>query len=269
MLNKNKLYKVANCERPYAFRANLFMWPGLTFFLGPLQQLEFHAMGAVAINIGLYQPFYMKGLDGMYQPYRFAIIPAGYRHDINAFDNIVACLIIEKNSIDFTQLRHKISRQKAGKVSELSNEWLECFQTIYQERPAKSEIKQMLYRLLGVDENNMPNNMDPRIVSALETIRLNPDINLKQQTLATSVGLSSSRFRHLFHEQTDVSFRRYRMWRRVVSAMGTLHQVDNLTYAAMEAGFTDSAHFNRCFRDTLGVNPSLVFRSIDRFEVDT
>ena len=33
----------------------------------------------------------------------------------------------------------------------------------------------------------------------------------------------------------------------------------------VEAGFTDSAHFNRCFRDTFGINPSLVFNNIDRF----
>jgi len=49
--------------------------------------------------------------------------------------------------------------------------------------------------------------------------------------------------------------------------MTTLNEVDSLTYAAMEAGFTDSAHFNRCFRDTFGVNPTLVFNNIDRFEV--
>jgi AraC-like DNA-binding protein len=56
------------------------------------------------------------------------------------------------------------------------------------------------------------------------------------------------------------------MWRRVILAMATLHKIDNLTYAAMEDGFTDSAHFNRCFRDTFGVPPSLVFKNMNRFE---
>jgi hypothetical protein len=29
------------------------------------------------------------------------------------------------------------------------------------------------------------------------------------------------------------------MWRRTLAAMSSLHKVDNLTYAAMEAGFTE------------------------------
>jgi AraC-like DNA-binding protein len=57
------------------------------------------------------------------------------------------------------------------------------------------------------------------------------------------------------------------MWRRTLAAMSSLHKVDNLTYAAMEAGFTDSAHFNHCFQNIFGVRPSLVFRNMDRFEV--
>ncbi|MBK8815935.1 MAG: hypothetical protein IPN42_10745 [Methylococcaceae bacterium] len=45
------------------------------------------------------------------------------------------------------------------------------------------------------------------------------------------------------------------------------HSIVHLTYANMEAGFTDSAHFNRCFRKTFRVNPLMLFRNIDRFEI--
>jgi transcriptional regulator GlxA family with amidase domain len=51
-----------------------------------------------------------------------------------------------------------------------------------------------------------------------------------------------------------------------VSAVKVFHSRDNMTYAAMEAGFADAAHFSHCFRDTFGVNPAAVFRSIERFE---
>ncbi len=72
----NKLYKAAVPEVQYRFRANLFIWPNRTLFFGPLQKLEFHAMGAVTINIGLYQPFYMKTAAGEYKAFRCAVIPA-------------------------------------------------------------------------------------------------------------------------------------------------------------------------------------------------
>jgi AraC-like DNA-binding protein len=262
---KKKLYEVATPEIQYCFRANLFMWPNLTLFFGPLQCLEFHSMGAIAINVGLYQPFILKTANGTLETYRCAIIPAGYKHELNAFGNIVASLIIEKNSSIYTSLR-KHTLFHTTKITKLEySQWVECFQKIYEEKPTKTEIYKMLNLLLNTD-NKASKEVDPRIDKTMEAIRLDPGSNYSQEFLASSIGLSSSRFRHLFREQSNIPYRRYRMWRRVVSAMDTLHKVDNLTYAAMEAGFTDSAHFNRCFRDTFGVNPSLVFRNMDRFE---
>jgi len=266
MLLDNKLYKVATPEIQYCFRPNLFIWPNRTLLFGPLQHLTLHSMGSVAINVGLYQPFAMKAINGTSTTYRCAIIPAGCKHELNAYGNIMACLIIEKNSADFINFKKHFSFHESA-ITEIGDlKWIECFQKIYQEKPSKTAINQLLNQLLGTGyEPNM--NIDPRIASVMQVIQDDPAGNLSQEYLASSVGLSASRFRHLFRQQSDIPFRRYRLWRRIVSAMETLHKVDNLTYAAMEAGFTDSAHFNRCFRDTLGVNPSLVFRNIDRFEV--
>lgn len=265
MPTKKQLYKVATPETQYCFRPNLFMWSNLTLFFGPLHCLKFHSMGAVAINVGLYQPFILKTINGTSKPYRCAIIPAGCKHELNAFGNIVASLIIEKNSTAYASLKKRILFHTSKVTSIADSKLIECFQKIYEEKPTKAEIYQLLNLLLNTD-NETNENVDPRINKTMKTIQLDPGNDFSQEYLASSVGLSSSRFRHLFREQSDIPYRRYRMWRRVVSAMDTLHKVDNLTYAAMEAGFTDSAHFNRCFRDTLGVNPSLVFRNMDRFE---
>lgn len=260
-----KLYKPAIPECQYRFRPNLFMWPDRTLFFGPLQRLEFHAMGAVAINIGPYQPFIIKTVNG-YQAFRSAVIPAGCKHEIIANGNILASLMIERHSAFFSYFSKRFPLQSTKITGVSENEWIECFQKIYEEKPAKREIEQMLHQLLDKDEE-AEKTIDSRIGGIMNQLMLDPLTDVSQETLAASVGLSSSRFRHLFTEQSAIPFRRYRMWRRIVSAMETLHTVDNLTYAAMEAGFTDSAHFNRCFRDTFGVNPSPVFRNIDRFEI--
>ena len=241
------------------------MWPSYTLFFGPLQCLEFHSMGGVAINVGLYQPFILKGINGSSKPYRSAIIPAGCKHELNAFGNIVASLIIEKNSTAYFSLKKQTLFHTSEFTDLLGSKWVECFQKIYEDKPTKVEIFQLLNQLLNAN-NEMDKKVDSRIDKTMEIIRLDPGNNFSQEYLASSVGLSSSRFRHLFRDHSDIPYRRYRMWRRVVFAMDTLHKVDNLTYAAMEAGFTDSAHFNRCFRDTFGVKPSLVFRNMDRFE---
>ncbi|MBL1320857.1 MAG: helix-turn-helix transcriptional regulator [Methylophaga sp.] len=263
---KNKLYKVANSDQQYGFRPNLFMWPNRTLFFGPVQQLKLHSMGSVAINVGLYQPFFMKTANGHDIPYRCAIIPAGCKHELNAYGNIVASLILERNSADFVNLKKQFSFHESIVTDITSPQWITTFCKIYEEKPTKIEIEQLINKLLHMGQETKA-NMDPRIDRVMTIIQSDPSRTMNQEDLAATVNLSSSRFRHLFQEQTDVRFRSYRMWQRIISAMNTLHKVDNLTYAAMEAGFTDSAHFNRCFQSSLGVNPSLVFRNLDRFEI--
>ncbi|BCG63065.1 MAG: hypothetical protein methR_P0756 [Methyloprofundus sp.] len=267
MIDVNKrLYKVATPVTQYAFRANLFMWPQRTLFFGPLQHLALHSMGAVAINIGLYQPFLLKPEHGDYQSYRCATIPAGCKHELNAFGGIVASLIIEKDAPEYSYFAHCASGRILGVTNKIEAKWVQCLQKIYEDKLDKVAINTLLNQLFNTPKATAC-KVDARIIEVMQTIQHDPSNDFSQEYLAASVGLSASRFRHLFSEHFDIPYRRYRMWRRVVAAMDALHKVDNLTYAAMDAGFTDSAHFNRCFRNTLGVNPSLVFRNMDRFEV--
>lgn len=261
-----ELYKVATPNTQYSFRVNLFMWPNRTLFFGPLNHLGKHSLGSVAINTGLYKPFMMKTNNGTFKPYRTVIIPAGSEHEMMGFGNIVASLIIERNSTDYINISKRDSFQVPYLTDIYDPEWLKCFQKIYEEKPSKEEIEQLFNQLLNIDKE-IEINIDPRINNIVETIRSNTDDHFSQKYLAATEGLSSSRFRHLFREQFNVPYRRYRVWRKVVTALNSFNKIDNLTHAAMEAGFTDSAHLNRSFWDTLGVGPSLIFKNIDRFEV--
>ena len=265
----NKLYEAAIPNDCDSSRPDLFLWPCRTLFIGPFQDLVSHSLGSVAINVGLYRPFQLRIGGGQFKPCRYAIIPAGCKHEISAFGSIVASFVIEKNSPDYMAF-------ESGAMSALligdalaSERWVQCFRSIYEQKPANAEITRMLNQLLQVEalSESREINIDRRIGSIMTAIDSDPDAYTRQQECAASVGLSSSRFRHLFREQSDIPFRRYRMWRRVMSAIRALNSVDNLTQAAMEAGFSDAAHFNRCFRDSFGVNPSLVFKNIGRFEV--
>lgn len=261
-----KLYEVATPAVQYNFRVNIFMWPNRTLFLGPLDHLALHSMGSIAINVGLYQPFLMRTADGDYKKYRCAIIPAGLNHEIQAFGNVVASLTIERNSQDFSNLMQRFSFQSDRLTNVLADEWITCLQKVYEEKPSKQETDLLLSQLLSVtDVSN--ERLDPRIENIMQTIHAQPDNQHKQSYLAASQGLSSSRFRHLFKEQLNVPYRQYRVWMKVLAALNNFNKVDNLTQVAMDTGFTDSAHLNRCFRHTLGANPSQIFKCVDRFEV--
>ncbi|TXM93608.1 helix-turn-helix transcriptional regulator, partial [Methylobacterium sp. WL122] len=82
--------------------------------------------------------------------------------------------------------------------------------------------------------------------------------------LAASVGLSASRFQHLFTDAVGVPFRRYRGWLRMRRAIGAVIDGNNFTGAAHAAGFADQAHFAHDFRRTFGAPASLSLRDIRR-----
>lgn len=94
---------------------------------------------------------------------------------------------------------------------------------------------------------------DPRItrVIAWMTARLEEAITLTD--VASVAGLSAGRTRHLFVEQTGLSFRTYLLWLRLVRALELFATGASLTEAAHRAGFADSAHLSRTFRRMFGI----------------
>lgn len=260
-----ELYKVAIPEIQYPFRVNLFMWPNKTLFFGPLNHLALHSLGSLAINIGVYKPFYIRTEKSNFMPTRCVVIPAGCRHEMLGYGNVVASLIIERTSPEFSSFNKHISFHNSFLTEIHSEKWVNCFKEIYEEKPSKDEVNRLI-GLLFRDNNDTEHNIDPRLNRAIITMQSDSENYHSQDLLAASEGLSPSRFRHLFKEQLHVPYRNYRMWKKVLFGLNSFHKVDNLTHAAMNAGFSDSAHFNRCFRNTLGVNPSQIFKNIDRFE---
>jgi len=74
--------------------------------------------------------------------------------------------------------------------------------------------------------------------------------------LAAMVGLSGSRLRHLLREHLGVPLVRLRWWFQMMRAARVIQRGGNLSRAAHDAGFSDSAHFTRTFRRMFGFAPS-------------
>lgn len=73
---------------------------------------------------------------------------------------------------------------------------------------------------------------------------------------ADQIALSPSRFSHLFSAEMGIAYSAFRKWRKLLVTLESVANGTQLTAAAHDGGFADSAHFSRTFKDTFGLTPT-------------
>lgn len=104
--------------------------------------------------------------------------------------------------------------------------------------------------------------VDARIQRSLALLRAPALGPTGREAASAAAQLSASRFNHLFRAEMGVSFRSYRLWSQLRSAMLAVDPGRNLTEAALEGAFADAAHFSRIFRQSFGMTPSSVLKPL-------
>lgn len=111
--------------------------------------------------------------------------------------------------------------------------------------------KALIARLAG--QSSRAEALDPRVAQVIAWVAARLDQAVSLRDVTALVGLSPGRTRHLFVEQTGLSFRTYLLWLRLVRAVEVFADGASLTEAAHSAGFADSAHLSRTFRRMFGI----------------
>jgi AraC-like DNA-binding protein len=97
---------------------------------------------------------------------------------------------------------------------------------------------------------------DHRVENILD--RLLDDLhedNLSAEACAADVCLSTSRFLHLFKDETKIPFRTMRTWKRARRFLDHANTDGSLTNVALDLGYPDSSHFSRSIRALFGLKP--------------
>ncbi|GGS54035.1 AraC family transcriptional regulator [Actinokineospora fastidiosa] len=140
------------------------------------------------------------------------------------------------------------------------------------ERTVRSALIPARTRHQVVSEGQMlflyldPDLTDERVRTALGLLRSHPCLSAPR--VAGEVGLSTSRFLHLFSAQTGTSFRRYRLWARMLCVAAAAARGADLTRASAEAGFASPSHFSDSFHDMFGLTASTVLTRNARIVID-
>jgi AraC-like DNA-binding protein len=175
------------------------------------------------------------------------LIPPDRLHHLRATAGRMAFLYVDPLGRDLEQLRAGVD--VGGLIGLLGD--------LAASRRDWSAVRPELSALLAGSEAPAP---DPRIRTALDALHADPAARLPLDVLAASAALSGSRFRRLFRAETGVTLRRYRIWIAMGAATRAIVRGESLTTAALDAGFSSSAHFSAAFREMFGLEPSRLAR---------
>jgi len=105
--------------------------------------------------------------------------------------------------------------------------------------------------------------LDPRVREVMR--RLQAQHGLSTQALADAVHLSKDWLVHLFQREVGIPLRRYEQTLKLQAAAAYLRRGVSLTEVAAIAGFSDSSHFSKLWKQHFGFPPQRSFMGDELF----
>ncbi|WP_406238918.1 helix-turn-helix domain-containing protein [Nocardia sp. NBC_01009] len=233
----------------------IWLWPGQAAYLGPSFHLDAHTTAVDCFAIGVDAPFTLHASECGERHVCSALIPARTRHQIVSGDGRMLFLYLDPGAARGRNLRAAMLDQSP---SICFHHRAESAIRGYLRDSQAPDSGPLLERVLGAPE---PPVIDGRIRAAMLTIRDQPARNPTAGELAAAAGLSTSRFLHLFSVHAGTSFRRYRVWARMLYVATAVGKGMDLTRAATEAGFASPSHFSDTFHAIFGLTATAVIAS--------
>jgi AraC-like DNA-binding protein len=237
------------------------VWKDMAVHLGPGFPSSRHRHFPVQLFLALDGQFLLRSRPSdAWCAYTAAAVPSNVWHQFEAQPKPLAMIYLDPLSPMTRELLGVTARSNAitAVPSELATPLVEELRKA-GDRP--QSMREAIESLVGKRLTADLRRIDERVASALEVLRSQPARLPSLHEIAANVGLSPQRFRHVFRQQTGITFSGYRLWNRVVHATRLLASTADLTWAAHASGFSDSAHFSRTFHLAFGLKPSEIFKS--------
>ena len=228
---------------------------------------EAHGHYAASILYSLDAPLRLNYADGTMESQGVILAPH-FKHQLVAPDMRLLGLLLDPDGVEFEFLGSRfgpagLRALPAGVLQSLDLEIGDLFLGVHDCVAAGELFAHILAELTGKPESALPRpedsrrrQVDPRIRTALDFLQDELPETIPVARLAEMAKLSSDRFMHLFKEQLGLPVRRYLLWLKLQRAARLLTDGSTLTEAAHSAGFSDSAHMSRFFKENFGIQPS-------------
>jgi AraC-like DNA-binding protein len=215
-------------------------------YVGPLVATRRHAHHAAQIVIAPQGLSIEDGVGGRTCA-RMVVIPPRLLHGHGACTRAV---LVQLDGDD------PASRELARNAEPRCETWVRDMLDVTVPRdPTPDQARALLAAILsGFDLRRPPRPRHPAARRMCAYLDSSDRVDLA--SLAHAAGLSPRQMRHVFARDVGISMRAYLRWKRLRRAIAAVEQGASLSAAAAGAGFADSAHLSRVFREHFGMMPS-------------
>lgn len=227
-------------------------------------------LGGFAIYVSPGDTFEISIEDGPWQRREIIAIMPFTEHRLRGASDRIFDVMIESESVAPEDLRLLFDRaNSADAAPALARHVRAAHRDLVQVRNAGGFSARLF------DEYFLQTVLRPRLIDhRIARVLGNDPVDSEGETAlasdhAAALGLSTSRFLHLFKADTGIPFRSHRMWKRARRFMDHAAAASSLTDVALDLGYPDSSHFSHSIRQTYGLQPRSIRRGSQGLRVFT
>ena len=220
-------------------------------------QTAIHDHHAVQLIINLDGKFELQSKSQGNKMFKAVLIDSDMQHECITLNDTMLILNIAPESTIGKNLK-KLYLSDTGFKSidnKVTSSFIEALTNALRDEIDENSIvlitEEYLYK---ISKAEVPLPIDDRINTVLEFLAKHDQGIIKIKEIAAKVFMSESRLIHLFTKQIGIPIRKYLLWLRLVKAIQKSFQNNNITQAALDAGFSDAPHFNKTLKRMFGLN---------------
>lgn len=205
-----------------------------------------------------------------WQKRRLVAVPAYVPHQLRTPSGYIANITIEAETIDEITATNLVTEINQGSGN---TRLIELMMAARHEVTSMRDVDGFStadFDRFFLGRELKQRTIDPRIRHVLDRlVDEQSEIPISADDCARDIDLSTSRFLHLFKENTHNSFRTQRMWKRARRFMDHANRNDTLTDIALSLGYPDSSYFSHSIRASFGLTPRSIRDGSRDMQVNT
>jgi len=235
----------------------MLITPERVFYAGLLGRPRERCSGAFNIYVAIEAGLSLTTSDGRKCHAEMVAVLPNVRHTIASEYRSVLSIVIEPESVRPGALE-ELAARLSGPEGKAFADRIRAAYLALRERHVGEDFSSAEFDVLCLGEALPQRALDPRVARAILQIGRFCGEPVTAASCAAEAGLSPSRFLHLFKEETGISFRSFRAWKRARHLLHFANQDINLAHLAQDIGYPDSTHFSHSIRRFYGLKPRAI-----------